>query len=112
MRLVVTAPDPVHARFRGQSTRQMLATVRRLRPVSAAADVHALSTLKAIAPLFVGVPDGDGQQPPSWGEGPRRRVSGALLPIMTRGAGVPAPCIGYTMPINSSGCVGCAFRPE
>ncbi|WP_433786703.1 IS110 family transposase [Actinomycetospora sp. CA-101289] len=50
--LVVTAPDRVRARFRGQGTRTMLATALRLRPAHTASQVEvftALSTLKAIA---------------------------------------------------------------
>ncbi len=50
--LVITAPEPVRARFRGQTTRQMLATATRLRPHSHAGDVEvftALSVLRALA---------------------------------------------------------------
>jgi transposase len=50
--LVITAPDPVRARFRGQTTREMLTTAARLRPATAGADLHAftaLSTLRALA---------------------------------------------------------------
>ncbi|GAA5135501.1 IS110 family RNA-guided transposase [Pseudonocardia adelaidensis] len=50
--LVITAPEPVRARFRGQSTREMLTTATRLRPGRTSADVHtftALSTLRALA---------------------------------------------------------------
>lgn len=50
--LVVTAPEQVRARFRGLSTRAMLATAQRLRPAHYAAQVHvftAMNTLKAIA---------------------------------------------------------------
>jgi transposase len=50
--LVVTAPESVRARFRGLSTRAMLATALRLRPAHYAAEVDvftALATLKAIA---------------------------------------------------------------
>ena len=50
--LVITAPEPVRARFRGQSTRIMRTTAARLRPSTAAGDVHtftALSVLRAIA---------------------------------------------------------------
>ncbi|MEU7819170.1 IS110 family transposase, partial [Pseudonocardia sp. NPDC049154] len=49
---VITAPEPVRARFRGQSTTTMIATAARLRPGSSAADVHAftvLTTLRALA---------------------------------------------------------------
>jgi transposase len=50
--LVITAPERVRARFRGQSTREMLATAARLRPSTAGKDVHtftALSVLRALA---------------------------------------------------------------
>ena len=50
--LVITAPEPVRARFRGRSTRDMLITAARLRPNTASADVHtvtALSVLRALA---------------------------------------------------------------
>lgn len=47
--LVVTAPEPVRARFRGQATRDMLATATRLRPHG---DLHtrtATTALRALA---------------------------------------------------------------
>ena len=49
--LVVTAPEPVRARFRGQNTRAMLAAALRLRPTRTAGveTFTALSALKAIA---------------------------------------------------------------
>jgi transposase len=50
--LVITAPEPVRARFRGQTTRQMLATATRLRPHPHAGQVEvftALSVLRALA---------------------------------------------------------------
>jgi transposase len=50
--LVITAPEPVRARFRGQTTRQMLAAASRLRPHLHAGDVEvvtALSVLRALA---------------------------------------------------------------
>jgi len=53
--LVITAPEHVRARFRGQTTRAMLTTACRLRPTTtsaASADVHtftALSVLRALA---------------------------------------------------------------
>jgi transposase len=50
--LVITAPEPVRARFRGQTTREMLTTATRLRPSTTGGDVHtftALSTLRALA---------------------------------------------------------------
>jgi transposase len=50
--LVITAPEPVRARFRGHSTRAMIDIAFRVRPGVAAADVEAftvLSTLRALA---------------------------------------------------------------
>jgi transposase len=50
--LVITAPEPVRARFRGQTTTAMVTTALRLRPHTAAADVEvftALSVLRALA---------------------------------------------------------------
>jgi transposase len=50
--LVITAPEPLRARFRGQTTTTMIATAARLRPSSTAADVEvftALSVLRALA---------------------------------------------------------------
>lgn len=50
--LVITAPEPVRARFRGQSTRQMLVTATGLRPHHHAGQVEvftALSVLRALA---------------------------------------------------------------
>ena len=50
--LVITAPEQVRARFRGQSTRQMLATAALLRPHLHTADIEvftALSVLRALA---------------------------------------------------------------
>jgi transposase len=50
--LVVTAPEQVRARFRGLSTRKMLATALQLRPAHHAHQVHvftAMTALKAIA---------------------------------------------------------------
>jgi transposase len=50
--LVITAPEPVRARFRGQSTRDMLTTATRLRPTTASGDIHtttALTVLRALA---------------------------------------------------------------
>ena len=47
--LVVTAPEPVRARFRGQNTRSMLATAARLRPHG---DIHvrtAVTVLRTLA---------------------------------------------------------------
>ncbi|MHA6781899.1 IS110 family RNA-guided transposase [Pseudonocardia saturnea] len=50
--LVITAPEQVRARFRGQSTRAMASTAARLRPHTAAADIEVftvLTTLRALA---------------------------------------------------------------
>ena len=50
--LIVTAPEPVRARFRGLSTRSIIATALKLRPAHYASEVHvhtAMTTLKAIA---------------------------------------------------------------
>ncbi len=50
--LVITAPEPVRARFRGQTTRQMLTTATRLRPHLHTGEVEvftALSVLRALA---------------------------------------------------------------
>jgi hypothetical protein len=50
--LVITAPEPVRARFRGQTSREMLTTAAPLRPNTTSADVHtftAVSTLRALA---------------------------------------------------------------
>jgi transposase len=50
--LVVTAPEQVRARFRGLSTRALIAAALKLRPAHYAAEVHvftAMTTLKVIA---------------------------------------------------------------
>ena len=50
--LVITAPEPVRARFRGHSTRTMIDIASRVRPGAATADVETftvLSTLRALA---------------------------------------------------------------
>lgn len=50
--LVITAPEPVRARFRGRSTRTMIDIAGRVRPGAATADVETftvLSTLRALA---------------------------------------------------------------
>jgi transposase len=50
--LVITAPEPVRARFRGHSTRAMIDIASRVRPAAAAAEVEVftvLSTLRALA---------------------------------------------------------------
>ncbi|MFE9187807.1 IS110 family transposase [Micromonospora haikouensis] len=48
--LVITAPEVVRARFRGQSTRIMLTTATRLRPTSSA-DVEVLTSLTVLRDL-------------------------------------------------------------
>jgi hypothetical protein len=50
--LVITAPEAVRARFRGQSVRVMITTATRLRPHARAGDVEvftAMTTLRALA---------------------------------------------------------------
>lgn len=50
--LVITAPEPVRARFRGQSTTAMVTTATRLRPATTSGDVEvreALSVLRTLA---------------------------------------------------------------
>lgn len=50
--MVITAPEPVRARFRGHTTRGMIDIVSRVRPGTATADVETftvLSTLRALA---------------------------------------------------------------
>jgi hypothetical protein len=50
--LVVTAPEQVRARFRGQSTRAMIGTALKLRPAASSGDlevVTALTVLRALA---------------------------------------------------------------
>ncbi|MEJ5947051.1 IS110 family transposase [Pseudokineococcus basanitobsidens] len=46
--LVITAPEAVRARFRGQSTRAMVTTATRLRPHTAAGDVEAHAVLDVL----------------------------------------------------------------
>ncbi|WP_197700161.1 hypothetical protein [Micromonospora echinaurantiaca] len=48
--LVVTAPEAVRARFRGQSTRLILTTATRLRPTTSA-DVEVFTTLTMLREL-------------------------------------------------------------
>ena len=50
--LVITAPEPVRTRFRGQTTRQMLSTAARLRPARTTTGIEvftAVSVLRAVA---------------------------------------------------------------
>ena len=49
--LVITAPEVVRARFRGQSTRAMLATAARLRPTTSGADVEVATALTVLRDL-------------------------------------------------------------
>jgi transposase len=49
--LVITAPEAVRARFRGQSTRAMLATAARLRPTSRSGDVEVTAALTVLRDL-------------------------------------------------------------
>jgi len=49
--LVVTAPEGVRARFRGQSTRVMLATAARLRPRTTSGDVEVITALTVLRDL-------------------------------------------------------------
>jgi transposase len=49
--LVITAPEAVRARFRGQSTRAMIATAVRLRPTSAGGDIEARTALTVLREL-------------------------------------------------------------
>jgi transposase len=49
--LVVTAPEVVRARFRGQSTRVMLTTAARLRPATTSGDVEVTTTLIVLRDL-------------------------------------------------------------
>ena len=49
--LVITAPEVVRARFRGQSTRVMLATAARLRPTAASGDIEIITALTVLRHL-------------------------------------------------------------
>ena len=49
--LVITAPEVVRARFRGQSTRVMLATAARLRPTAASGDIEIITALTVLRDL-------------------------------------------------------------
>jgi len=49
--LVITAPEPVRARFRGQSTRSMITTASRLRPTSAGGDLETVTALTVLRDL-------------------------------------------------------------
>jgi transposase len=49
--LVITAPEPVRARFRGHTTRTMIDTAGRVRPGAATADVEVFTVLSALRAL-------------------------------------------------------------
>src|SRR3954468_21324422 len=49
--LVITAPEVVRARFRGQSTRAMLTTAARLRPTTTSGDVEVVTALTVLRDL-------------------------------------------------------------
>jgi hypothetical protein len=49
--LVITAPEPVRARFRGRSTRAMIDLAARVRPSTAAADVEVFTVLTVLRSL-------------------------------------------------------------
>lgn len=49
--MVITAPEPVRARFRGQTTRAMITTAARLRPGASSGDVETLTALTVLNEL-------------------------------------------------------------
>jgi transposase len=49
--LIITAPEPVRARFRGQSTRAMITTARRLRSTATSGDLEVLTALTVLRDL-------------------------------------------------------------
>jgi transposase len=49
--LVTTAPEPVRARFRGQSTRAMITTAAGLRPTLAGGDIEVITALTVLRDL-------------------------------------------------------------
>jgi transposase len=49
--MVITAPEPVRARFRGQSTRAMITTAARLRPGASSGDVETVTALTVLHDL-------------------------------------------------------------
>jgi transposase len=49
--LVITAPEAVRARFRGQTTRAMIATAARLRPGASSGDVEAIAAMAVLRDL-------------------------------------------------------------
>ncbi|MGY1635013.1 IS110 family transposase [Geodermatophilus sp. SYSU D01186] len=49
--LVITAPEPVRARFRGQTTRAMITTATRLRPGAGSGDIETVAALTVLREL-------------------------------------------------------------
>jgi transposase len=49
--MVITSPEPVRARFRGQTTRGMITTAARLRPGASSGDVEVLTALTVLHDL-------------------------------------------------------------
>jgi transposase len=49
--MVITAPEPVRARFRGQTTRAMITTAARLRPGASSGDVEVVTALTVLHDL-------------------------------------------------------------
>jgi transposase len=49
--MVITAPEPVRARFRGQTTRAMITTAARLRPGVSSGDVEIITALTVLHDL-------------------------------------------------------------
>jgi hypothetical protein len=49
--MVITSPEPVRARFRGQSTRAMVTTAAGLRPGASSGDIEVLTALTVLRDL-------------------------------------------------------------
>src|ERR687894_87569 len=49
--MVITAPEPVRARFRGQTTRAMITTAARLRPGANSGDIEVVTALTVLRDL-------------------------------------------------------------
>ncbi len=49
--MVITAPEPVRTRFRGQTTRAMIATAARLRPGASSGDIETVTALTVLHDL-------------------------------------------------------------
>ena len=49
--MVITAPEPVQARFRGQTTRAMIATAAKLRPGASSGDIEVTTALTVLHDL-------------------------------------------------------------